>query len=298
MNDSIDAQVFDFTKPGGLGGEESDHLSSWLATFCVGFVEKWNQITGESVEFRVDSCDVFTFANCKRRIPKQAVGAYLDLGSPSFRSLLMVSQPLSLALVCQLLGENLEELPAARYMTAVEETLFDVFLTHLVGCMSEAWPEKEPLECSVGPMENEPHRCRLLGPREIVLLCKTKLTICGEDCEMDWMIPHPDLEAMLSSAEETANQPLQQTQSAMEERVLQIPVDVSMRLGTCRLSVSALSSLQVGDVLVLDQPIDEPLPISVGDQQKFTGWLGRNNSKRAYKICGQLNGKDNHGRKS
>lgn len=286
MNDQHSAERFDFSKPSGFGDDKSERLHTWTNAFCATFAERWNQVTKFDVKLQIESCDVYTFENSKTRLPKPAVGHYLSFGEPSIRCLLVLDQSLSLAVVCQLMGEELDEMPTGRFMTAVEENLFEVFVSNITDSLSEAWPEKDPLACHPNEIDYEPHRCRMLGPREIVLFCKIKINICGADSEFYWLIPHGELELMLSSTDEDTVQPRQHSKSELEKLASMIPVDVSMTLGTCKVSVAALFDLQVGDILVLDQPISEPMPISVGNKNKFVGWLGRNKNKQAYKISG------------
>jgi flagellar motor switch protein FliM len=64
----------------------------------------------------------------------------------------------------------------------------------------------------------------------------------------------------------------------------EVPVDFSVILGTADLSLTQLARLAVGDMVILDQPVAEPLLASVGGDQKFRGWAGRVGNQQAYQI--------------
>lgn len=44
-----------------------------------------------------------------------------------------------------------------------------------------------------------------------------------------------------------------------------IPVEISVRIGRCRMTVAELSELKENDVLTLDQSVDDTVEICVGD---------------------------------
>jgi len=289
MNSATPLAKFDFTKPSGLAGERFEQLNKWLGAFCTVFGEKWNSTCGQEAAFRIGSCDVYTFENIRRRIPRTHLGYYLNIGPHAIPSLLFLSQSLSLAFVYQLLGEALEDMPPEQPMTEVEASLFEVFISCLIDSLSEAWPDKEPLSCTIGEPEPEPHRSRILGPREIVTVCKLAISLADSEQELEWLLPHEQLESLLTTTEEPlphanarAHAP---ATGEMEMLAARIPVNLAIGLGHCKLPVACLASLEVGDTLVLDQPIDEPLPAHVGDRIKFAGWLGRDHNQRAFKIC-------------
>ena len=55
-------------------------------------------------------------------------------------------------------------------------------------------------------------------------------------------------------------------------------------LGSIELPLSRLSQLQVGDVIMLNRRIDEPIVAQVGETPKFLGWAGRAGSLKAFRI--------------
>ncbi len=60
-----------------------------------------------------------------------------------------------------------------------------------------------------------------------------------------------------------------------------IPIPVTAVLGKKILSKSDYLELQIGDIIVLDQPIQERVEIRFGEQSRFLGTLGLFNSHKA-----------------
>jgi hypothetical protein len=63
------------------------------------------------------------------------------------------------------------------------------------------------------------------------------------------------------------------------------PVSCHVQLGSATLSVDELSSLQLGDVLRIDQAWDKPLNISINSEAiKLHGYLGKQSGRKAIRI--------------
>ena len=100
-----------------------------------------------------------------------------------------------------------------------------------------------------------------------------------------WVIPYETVLGVFEALEEAE----QITQSRRERELLEglvsdMPTRVTVRLGTIELNAQQINSLQVGDVLVLDQKLDVPLTVNVAEQATFLGWPGRVGTRQALQI--------------
>ncbi len=67
---------------------------------------------------------------------------------------------------------------------------------------------------------------------------------------------------------------------------MEIPLELTPLLGKATLDASDYHSLQVGDVIVLDQKADEPLDVKVGEKLEFKATAGLYHNHKAIKIDG------------
>lgn len=74
------------------------------------------------------------------------------------------------------------------------------------------------------------------------------------------------------------------TNGATANKVEEAPVHLSARINGATLTLSELSLLQPGDVVVLGNPVDEPAMVSAGGVKLFTGEVGRHNGHVALRI--------------
>ena len=63
-----------------------------------------------------------------------------------------------------------------------------------------------------------------------------------------------------------------------------LPVEVE--LGKATVSVREMLSLDVGDVVKLDQLVEEPLTVKIGKEEKYLGFPGLSNNKLAVQLYG------------
>ena len=64
----------------------------------------------------------------------------------------------------------------------------------------------------------------------------------------------------------------------------ELPLDITVVLGTVELTLGELARLMVGDVIILDQRVSDPLPAFLAGENKCRGWPGRVGSRQAFEI--------------
>ena len=67
---------------------------------------------------------------------------------------------------------------------------------------------------------------------------------------------------------------------------MEIPLEVTPLLGSAELTQEGYHSLNIGDVIVLDQAAEEPIAVKVGDQILFKACPGLFHNHKAIKIDG------------
>lgn len=74
----------------------------------------------------------------------------------------------------------------------------------------------------------------------------------------------------------------------LEENIQQSIVPVVAELGTSDISIQDFLMLDIGDVIEMNQTIQQPLIIKVGNIPKFIGQPGKLNKKMAVQVLGTL----------
>ena len=100
-----------------------------------------------------------------------------------------------------------------------------------------------------------------------------------------WIFPETEIVELLETCQRDAV-PMAQTSPSTEMPALveRLPVELVVELGESRLTMAQLANLAVGDLLILNQTVQEPLSASLSGCPKFQGWPGRVGSTQAFQI--------------
>ena len=277
-------ETYDFSKPARLSSGNADQWQHWLDLFARDFREKWFQLANVETELRIGEQAALAFEVVRQRLPRPAIAWSVSIGQDNLPTLLVFDRPLALGLVMQLLGEQQKELPDDRPLSAIEHSLCEMMFRRIVDSLSESWPQKEPLDCEIQEMDLFPHRSRLWEPRKTVYTCNFAFDIGDGNTVCQWILPQEELEKMLEQLDIPRVELNAASRQRMEQKVTDVPVEVTVELGRTKVPVSKLATLAADDVLLFEQRINEPLPLVVAGKRKFYGWLGRTGNRQAFKV--------------
>ena len=181
-----------------------------------------------------------------------------------------------------LVGNVLEEAPDPRALTAIERAMVEVIVQLIIDALNESAINCGLPQCELGAPVELPHLLRLFPGIDELVAVRIKLKLSFGEYFCVWFWP-----------EELAHKffpedPQADAQSADPEELghvaKRIPFDVSVRLGAAQVDVTELSQLAVGDVIVLEQRVSEPLEGYVAEQKLFQAWPGIRGKNRAIQI--------------
>jgi flagellar motor switch protein FliM len=223
------------------------------------------------------------------RLGDGSVGFRLLVGPEQFPSILIFPRPLLLALNSGFLGEIPTAMPADRDLTVVEQSLTEHFLiAHWFPGFKTTWPGSTHAYFQQGPAEPLAQCARVLAAdKEAVAFSWGIKTPFGETVAY-WVFRRKGFSVPFGLEDEKS---APATESVpMESLVHALPVELVIDLGSIELPLSRLSQLQVGDVIMLNRRIDEPIVAQVGETPKFLGWASRSGALKAFRIHSMTEG--------
>lgn len=284
MTDSVGLEPFDFRKPSGLPEPVDQRLLYWHRGLASLAPERWSQHMASAVTMEYTSHETMLMLEARREFPDAAIAYQLELGPHGLPTLFVIGRPLVLAMLGQILGESLTALPDDRPLTPIERSLSDLLFEELAGGIGEAWPDQEPLRCQIGLCSDKPQRSRLYALGARVLLSRFQVQGSFGSETVYWLAAQEQIETLLAEADDVVAGQHHDSEGALHARAREIPVQMVVRLGSAELPVADLADLRVGDVILLDQKIDEPLVAAVAGKPLYRGWPGRVGSRQAIQI--------------
>jgi len=282
--DGSDVRAFDFRKPNRPAGTEESLFSEWHENFCGLLAEKLAEHVKFLVSFSFDNIAICQAGNVIAGFSDSDVAYYVYLDDVPNASMFVLPRRYLLAIANGMLGDDSKEEIEDRPLTGVEKSLADLTLEIFLEAMSQAFLGSQPLPCHLGDYEDTPKRSRNFARDSSVIVSKIKATLpCGAYCFV-WMIPITASES-ISFPNDQKEPASTDGQTVTRESLEDVQLELSVGLGSIEAHMSDLANLKVGDVLVLDQRVGEPLVASVDGMPCFQVWPGSSGSRRAVKVA-------------
>lgn len=264
-------------------GQSERRTTDWFSDASQIAPKKWarhwpvlHSLVPERVELKlpIDSL---------KALPGSAVGFTLQLHTepPQFAFLAM-DRPLFLTLLAGLLGEPVASLPEDRELTPIERSMAEYMIPLLLAPLCESWPNPDPLKLTVTAVGPPRTTCRLPARDHALWAAASVHGTFGGGLLILALAPFGPLAASADS-EPGAKTPAfdrLKTENVLRE----MPVEFAVMLGQTRVGLRQLSHLKAGDILVLDQKINEPLPALVEGMDKFRVSPGASGKLQAVRI--------------
>lgn len=279
-------EPYDFRKPGRKTGEVEQRLDRWLRDFCTLAADQWAKHLAFRTEATLQGLEVVRSDTALGQLPYPAVAYRIVVSDAATPTLFVLPRPLALVLVAGLLGETSPALSDDRELTIVEESLAEYFLRHLLfPVLQDTWRGSAPPSFAVQSVEPNPRFARLFAPGSDVVVCTFVLRGPFGDQPCTWLVPQRNWLEPSEPATPTAQVPVEPARrAAMEPIVREMPVELVVLLDTMDLLLSQVARLRAGDLLVLKQPIDEPLTTLVAGEKRFRVWPGQVGTRKAVEI--------------
>ncbi|GER94454.1 flagellar motor switch protein FliM [hot springs metagenome] len=178
--------------------------------------------------------------------------------------------------------------PEGREFTPIEQKIIHKVVMMFFNDMEEAWKPIYPIVPTYVRSEMNPQFVTIVTPVDVVIKVEFVLEIEGKQCRAFLCIPYGTVEPIkekLYSAFSADRDELDiKWLERLKERLKEIPVTVTGRLGDTRVTVQNVLDMKVSDVIILNRRVDEDIDILVEGIPKFKGRFGIYKGSYALKI--------------
>ena len=273
-------KAFDFSMPCRLDVAIENRMLDWQRTACKLLPDKWSNFFKFAAPWTPLKLE--TISTASYELPANIQAYSVGFEGHMQRTLLGFPPALSLGLVEGVLGGTPTEMPDSRLLTQIEFSLLEVVLQILLEAVNEAAVSCGLPTCELQGRESTPHLIRLFpGDEELVMLTVRIEMPFGEQ-ELFWIWPEPLAHELFPADLGQATTTV--VKDELQQLAKRIPLDLSIRLGEVEIDVADLAGIRVGDVIVLDQRVSEPLKCFLCEQLFLEAWPGQQNARRAIQV--------------
>ncbi|MGE7672536.1 flagellar motor switch protein FliM [Lysinibacillus sp. NPDC094403] len=268
-----------------------ENFARLLTTFFSAQLRSYVQIT-------VASVDQIPFEEFVRSIPNMTLINVFEVPPLDGNILMEINPNIAYSMLDRLMGGSGASHSNVDNLTEIETKIMTNLFERSFDNLREAWENVAEIDPILVELEVNPQFLQMISPNETVVVISLN-TIIGETSGMiNICIPHVVLEPIVPNLSvrywmQTNTKEMSPEQTKMlETRVKQAQLPLSVELGITDITIEDFLTMQIGDVIQLEQKIEDPLLLKVGTLPKFTVQPGKKGKKLAIQIIDPLKGGD------
>ncbi|MBQ8188839.1 MAG: flagellar motor switch protein FliM [Lachnospiraceae bacterium] len=292
MKESAEKQVknYDFKRPAKFSKEHLrtleiifEHYGRLLSTNLPVYLRK-------NVQISVASSETVTFSEFTNALSNPVILGVINFNPLPGNIVIELQTNLGYAMIDRMLGGAGQPLDKNRDFSEIELSILDKIMVMCMSLMREPWKNVVDLDPFMERIESNPQFAQIIAPNEMIAIVTLNVKIGDVEGFMNVCLPFITLETIMdklntkywfSTMQEVSDETYQEYIEAMIKRV---DIPLKAVLGKSVISVMDFSTLQVGDIIRLDNRVDDELEVYVGNLKKFTALPGVNKENYAVRI--------------
>ncbi len=250
------------------------------------------------VQISVASADQIPYEEFIRSIPKMTILNVFEVPPLEGRVIMEVNPNIAFAMMDRLMGGKGTSVNKIDHLTEIETRIMSTMFEKSCDYLQEAWLNIADIDPILSEFEVNPQFLQMVSPNETVVVISLSTTIAETSGMINICIPHIVLEPIIPKlsmqywmqTEKKDREPIEIEK--LQKNIQQAEVPISVEIGESAISIQDFLTLAIGDVIELNQPIDHPLLVKVGEVPKFIGQPGKINKKLAIQVLDTFEGGD------
>ena len=248
------------------------------------------------VNISVASVDQVPYEEFIRSIPKMTILNVYSVEPLEGRLLMEVNPNIAYSMLERLLGGKGESEHQVENLTEIETLIMSQLFEKAVVNLKEAWSSIVDIDPVLEDFEVNPQFLQMVSPNETVVVVSLNTKIGSVSGMINICIPHIVLEPIIPKLSvhywmETGTKERDpETYEKLSNQIKNVEVEAKALLGKATMTIQQFLKLKRGDIIALDQPIDEPLTFIINDEPKMHVQPGKLNNKIAVQVLDEIKG--------
>ncbi|MBM7613668.1 flagellar motor switch protein FliM [Alkaliphilus hydrothermalis] len=281
---------YDFKSPKKLAKDQlrtlqiiHENFSRLLNTFLSGYLRSY-------IHTEVLNVEELAYYEYSNSIVNPAVLTVVNPYPLTGQIVMEVSPSIAFTFIDRILGGNGKPFDEKRTYTEIEITLIKKLMKQILDLMIDPWENVIELQPKLDKIETNSQFVQIVSPNETIALITLSLKIGEVEGMMNVCIPHIVIEPILEKLStkfwfsSISKSVTDNDKHTLKKRVERSHINIAAILGGTRITVKDFLELQKGDVIMLDDPVNEEIEVQVGDKHKYFGVPGTAKNKLAVRI--------------
>ncbi len=283
-------RVYDFRRPNKFSKEQIHTLQAIHDNYARLLASYLSARLRTHVQMSVHSVEQLTYEEFIQSLPNQTIINIFQMDPLEGNAVLEINSIIGFTIIDRLFGGTGQAPEKIRDLTDIEKAVIEPEVIRTLQILKEAWGNIITFKPKLEVIEMNPLFTQIVSPAEMVVLICFRTQVGEVEGLINLCIPFIVLEPIISklsahfwfagTAKEVTSESIQKIKSRLEKAT----VNLSAVLGTASIRVKELLELQVGDVIMLESKVDQPVEIVVSSKKKFLARPGTSGSRTAVQI--------------
>jgi flagellar motor switch protein FliM len=283
------AQPYDFRRPDRIAKDQLRAIHILHENFARTLASSLSAYLRAYVIVNLVSVEQLSFMEFSQCLPSPTCLVSLGMKPFDGNAILELNPALVFPVLEMLLGGNGKTgNQIKREITEIEQSIMEGLLRIVLHDLKEAWRAVSTIDFRSDAFETEPQLLQILAPNEAVVAVSIEVRIGDNSGMMNLGVPSIIIKMLRQKFDQQWSVRKTESTELEQERMLRLlrpsRLHLDARLQGTMLSVQDLMSIEAGDTLFLDQPIEKPLEFLLNGTLKFHGQVVSNGRNRSFLI--------------
>lgn len=285
---------YNFRKPNRVSKDQIKILQSMHEIFARLHTSSLTTMVRGLCEVELKAVEQITYSEFITSLSSPTCVALFNMEPLKGGGALDISSNVLFVLIDRLLGGNGLLAVKPREFTEVEQVLIERIYLRAMMDLRQGWQNVGNFGFRIAQLETSPQFVQLTSLNEVVIVVAFRVTVGETEGQLTIVFPHLLLEPIMSKLNTRrwfANRQRAATPDehrGLQESLLRVHLSLCGVLAQAPLTVRDILALDVGHVLSLGVPADEPVTVEVEGVPRLTGRPGISRGRRALKVVSLL----------
>jgi flagellar motor switch protein FliM len=284
--------VYDFRRADRISQEQMRQLHLLHDYFGRNFSASLSAYLRAYADVSLISVDQMPYSEFLKLLPDPTLFASVGLRPLDSNAAMELNPSLVFPMIDMLLGGPGNPSSGERTLTEIEMNIIEGVLKLILKDLKEAWRPILELDLSLEGCDTKPQMFQVVAPGETVVTVSFRINVGENSGMLNICIPSRLLKVIRSKFDQQWHIRRQKVGGGDSGRILDLirsaPMGLRGQVRPSRLTVDDVMAIGVGDVLALEQRVDDPVLLCVAGMPKFLGRIVVRRGKKAFEITGRV----------
>ena len=279
---------YDFHRADRISQDQMRSIHLLHEHFGRNFASSLSAYLRSFVDVTLASVEQVSYSSFIKSLPDPTLFASIGMRPLDSNIALELNPSLAFPMIDMILGGPGRSLPEPRNLTEIELNIIEGVIKLAMRDLCGAWNPIMELEFFLEGKGTKAQMFQIVSAAETVIAISLELKVAETSGTMNLCIPSRVLKMLRGRFDQQWNSRRQKAEGGEAERIFELIKPVSVPLNSeirrSKLTMDDLLKVSVGDVIELNERINDPVFLCVGGIAKFAGRIVQRRGKRAFEI--------------